>query len=57
METVNNNNASIVYEHHNNIIVPKLKVPAIQVNLTFFASETTGKHFSKPIDPNKYNDY
>ena len=52
------NNDIIVSENHNNIIVPKIKFPNDSgKSYVFVYSETTGKLFSKPIDPKYYNDY
>ena len=57
METVNSNNDIIVSENHNNIIVLKFKVLHDSgKSYVFVYSETTGKLFSKPIDPKYYND-
>ena len=57
METVNTNNDTTVSEHQNNIIVPKLKVLSDSGKTYVVYSETTSKRFSKPTDPNYYNDY
>ena len=57
MRTVNNENAIILSENHNNIIVLKFKVLNDSgKSYVFVYSETTGNICFKPLDPKYYND-